>query len=87
VSVVPNTHAHTSIGEALGVLAARVALLEAERNALAAEITGLREHEIAIARKLYRRGYRTGWAAARRGAAPQTAPDRHARGWAREMLA
>lgn len=67
-------------------LADAVALLEAERDALRDEVKRLREREVEIGRKLYRRGYLAGRAAVRRGAPRETAPERHARGWAREML-
>jgi hypothetical protein len=83
----PGAQKTTGLSVALNELAARVALLEAERNALIAETAEFREREVAIGRKLYRRGYRAGWAAAHRGAVPETAPERHARGWARRMLA
>jgi hypothetical protein len=71
----------------LAELADRVARLETERDALAAELRLLRERELEVASKLYRRGYRTGWAAAQRGLEPESAPERNARGWAREILA
>jgi hypothetical protein len=77
----------TGIGDALSILAARVCQLEAERDALAAELATLREHQFEVARRLYRRGYGTGHAVGRRGAAPESAPERHARGWARKELA
>ena len=83
----PGAQNSTGLSVALNELAARVAVLEAERNALIAEITGFREREVATGRKVYQRGYRAGWSAARRGASPETAPERHARGWARRMLA
>ena len=83
----PGAQTNTGLSVALNELAARVAVLEAERNALIAEITGIREREVATGRKLYRRGYRAGSSAANRGAPPETTPERHARGWARRMIA
>lgn len=64
----------------------QVAAIEAENAALRREVQELRDREIEVGRKLYRRGYLAGRSAARRGAARETAPERHARGWAREML-
>jgi hypothetical protein len=63
-----------------------VAALEAERDALRAEVEHLRERETEIGRKLYRRGYLTGYMAGKQRRPRETAPERHARGWAREML-
>jgi hypothetical protein len=64
-------------------LARRVAVLDAKLI----EVTDrLREHEAGV-REAYRRGYFAGRAAVRRGAAEVADPERHARGWVREVLA
>jgi hypothetical protein len=63
-----------------------VAELERENDLLRAELERLTTRSADIGRRLYRRGYLAGRAAQRRGAVRETAPERHARGWAREML-
>jgi hypothetical protein len=64
-------------------LARRVAVLDAKLI----EVTDrLREDEAGV-REAYRRGYFAGRAAVRRGAAEVADPERHARGWVREVLA
>lgn len=87
VSLPGNGHRDArGLGELLSLLAERVARLESERNQLTQELHRIRESELERARKLYRRGYRAGYATGRRGADPETAPERHARGWARQLL-
>lgn len=68
-------------------LADAVALLEAERDHLAARVRELEAHQSDVARRMYRRGYLAGRAAQRRGAPAVTNPERHARGEARELTA
>lgn len=67
-------------------LADQVALLEAERDDLAARVELLSGKLDGIVRKAYRRGYLTGRASQRRGAPQVTNPERHARTWVREAL-
>jgi hypothetical protein len=82
-----SAHPRVGVGDALGGLAARVALLEAERDELNGELDVQRARQVDIGRSLGRRGYLAGRSAARRGAARETAPERRTRGWARELLA
>ena len=67
-------------------ISAQVAELETELKVLRAELDRLYAREAEIGRKLYRRGYLAGRAAQRRGAPLTTAPERYARGWARETI-
>lgn len=78
-------------------IVSQVAQLVRERDELARRVTILdaklievtdrsREGEAAV-REAYRRGYFAGRAAKRRGAAEVADPERHARGWVREVLA
>ena len=67
-------------------ISAAVAELELERDRLQARVDTLERRQADIGRKLYRRGYLAGRAAQRRGAPLTTAPERHARGWAREAI-
>jgi hypothetical protein len=64
-------------------LARRVAVLDAKLI----EVTGLWTVEREAVRAAYRRGYFAGRASQRRGAAEVADPERHARGWIREVLA
>jgi hypothetical protein len=63
-------------------LARRVAVLDAKL----VEVTGLWTVEQEAVRAAYRRGYFAGRASQRRGAAEVADPERHARGWIREVL-
>lgn len=67
-------------------LAESVAVLEAERDQLAARLAEVEQREQDIARRMYRRGYIAGRAAKRRGAPLVTNPERHARGEIRGLL-
>jgi hypothetical protein len=64
-------------------LARRVAVLDAKLI----EVTGFWMGEREAVRAAYRRGYFAGRASQRRGAAVVADPERHARGWIREVLA
>jgi hypothetical protein len=64
-------------------LARRVAVLDAKLVELTSCWMGERE----AVRAAYRRGYFAGRASQRRGAAAIEDPERHARGWVREVLA
>jgi hypothetical protein len=64
-------------------LARRVAVLDAKL----VEVAGLWTGEQESVRAAYRRGYFAGRASERRGAAEVADPERHARGWIREVLA
>jgi hypothetical protein len=63
-------------------LARRVAILDAKLI----EVTDA-QYEREVVRAMYRRGYFAGRAARRRGAPAAVHPERHARGWVREVLA
>lgn len=77
------------------VLVAEVAQLARERDELARRVAVLdaklievtdRTRESEAVRAAYRRGYFAGRASQRRGAAAVADPERHARGWVREVL-
>jgi len=63
-------------------LARRIAILDAKLI----EVTD-QSHEGEAVRAAYRRGYFAGRASQRRGAPAVPDPERHARGWIREVLA
>jgi hypothetical protein len=67
-------------------LGSQVAELEAEVMALRSEVFHLRAANADVGRKLYRRGYETGYAAGERKADRVTNPERNARGWARQVM-
>lgn len=77
-SVAPDEYRLTN--QAVGIVAALMDEIEAklERRYV--------EREAEIARTMYRKGYRAGRAAVRRGAPAVTNPERHARGDLRRML-
>jgi hypothetical protein len=63
-------------------LARRVAVLDAKLIEVTDSLLGGE-----VVRAAYRRGYFAGRASQRRGAAEVADPERHARGWVREVLA
>jgi hypothetical protein len=79
-----------------GTVVAQVAQLARERDELARRVAVLDAKLIEVTdlllggetvRAAYRRGYFAGRASQRRGAAEVADPERHARGWIREVLA
>lgn len=70
----------------MSALVTAVAALEAERDALLRKVEQLEARESDIGRRLYRRGYETGYSAGRRLALKMSNPDAHARGWARRHM-
>jgi hypothetical protein len=68
-------------------IADSVALLEAERAALADRVRKLEGDQSDVARRMYRRGYLAGRSAQRRGAPAVTNPERLGRGETRELTA
>jgi hypothetical protein len=68
-------------------LANAVAKLESERDELAGRLQRLAGVDAEVVRRVYRRGYWAGRSAQRRGRGIETAPERHARGEIRALLA
>jgi ribosomal protein L13 len=86
----------SATGGSAGALVAEVAQLVRERDEFARQVAILdaklieltdRMLEGEAVRAAYRRGYYAGRASQRRGAPAVPDPERHARGWIREVLA
>lgn len=67
-------------------LAGDVAELERDLERCRTRLRNVDAAQAELARRMYRRGYLAGRAAARRGAPAETAPERHARGDLRRLL-